>query len=207
MRAFAILTILAITMLPSASFGELVKGSRAYVQAERELMSVKKQLTQDQAEVDDFSALLVEMDELRMPRALLHDFWPVNTNVRRAMLREQEQAKFRLEAAKTETKHAPAKARPTQKASMGTAMDKSVDGDSDADREKPAMSATERFERMDAIIRETDGLQRVLANGDDGVAGRYRFLLGEFLQLMRDDVEDTEQHIREDEKQLYGYNR
>ena len=42
---------------------------------------------------------------------------------------------------------------------------------------------------MKAIIMESDGLQRIMAAGEMDVLTRYRHLLGEFLELMRGDME------------------
>ena len=51
------------------------------------------------------------------------------------------------------------------------------------------LSRPELATKMKAIIMESDGLQRMMASGEMDALTRYRHLLGEFLELMRADVE------------------
>ena len=51
-------------------------------------------------------------------------------------------------------------------------------------------------DRMEAVMRESHGLQYVIADGDMDVYPRYRHLLGEFCQFLQDKEKAATNEIR-----------
>lgn len=183
MRCFRVLIIISTMSFatPAILPAQTVKGGRAYTKA-------KKQLAREKKELQDFATLLAEMDNIRVPRHM-RDFWAVNANVRSAMKHEFDQANKKLEQKRAagqvdrpETRTQAARTTPTSY--LDAVGDWQVE-----DKDNPvSLSTAELTERMKAIIQESQGLERVLAAGEMDVMERYRFLLGEFLGLMEDEV-------------------
>jgi hypothetical protein len=135
--------------LPTLVHADTVKGGREYMIEQREIMKAKKQMVNDEREVEEFTNYLVEIDQLRLPRRF-DDFWPMNRDVRVAMSRECEQS---------------------------------------------------ANERLKSVMLESQGLQYIVADGDMDAYRRYRHLLGEFLPLMREDLETVAEEIRHRESE------
>lgn len=153
-RHLAVLAAFATVglLLPSAISAENIKGGREYVRQQREIQQLKKQLAADEKEIHEFEQLLEEIDSLSLPRRI-DDFWAINEDARKAMIRERDE------------------------------FDDEDAADSDC------------FGRMNLIIKESHGLQRVMAAGDMDVFPRYRHLLEEFLGLMQENLESSRGEI------------
>ena len=185
------LSALILTLAAAPSAAEVVKGSREYVRLQKELRNEKKELMQDRQEVAEFSSLLREMETVD-PAESKRYYWRLNAQARAVMDREYNQTSGR---AAVQRKEKP----PTQSASVPGALEAL-----EVPREglpSPTLSNT-RANRMKMILRESDGLQHAMANGDSDTRARYHHLLAEFLGLMRAEVDDVTEDIAEREALL-----
>ena len=174
LKLFVLIAAIGVTATSLVEAG--VKSGREHRKEQRDILEIKKQLVIEEREADAFAKLVAEMNSLHMP-SRFSDFWKVNKDIRHAMKREYEQLETRI-APKTsgDSEQTP----EVQRASHGVGMPGAP---------SPEFEAAARLRRMKAVMVESGGLQQSIALGDmDGVP-RYRHLIGDFLGLMREDIE------------------
>lgn len=186
--------LLCLAALPATAF----KGSRAYVEKQREIARAKKQLVVERQDVEEFEKLLESLDALRLPDEM-EWFWHLNEGLRKAMEHEYAEITMRVVSGQGVAEGAPDASQPrTMKAESATPPVAQPEAEAG-----PAPSSLEdRAARMDRIIVESQGLERALSNGDTDVMPRYRHLLGEFSSVMREDIEATAKELKEQERAL-----
>lgn len=187
-RLATVMSLAIIIMTPQSLFAADAKAGRAYVQQKRELHKEKKRLVVRQHEVRDFGKLIGEMEALRMPRRL-QDFAQINENIHRVMKRQHKTVVKRMNS---ERETAPStNRRNVQTAQLGSFEALASDAAREHDGEDAKSPLVKRMARMNQIIKETRGLQHVIASGETDVLPRYHHLLHEFHELMRVDVNEV----------------
>lgn len=186
MRCVRVLALVVLTIflaVPIASSARTIKGGREYTKA-------KKQIVRDKRDVRDFATLLAEMDALRIPRQM-RGFWAVNANLRSAMKHEYQAASKKIENDPGDGDVTNNKKPQSAETSVSPPnyLDAAGDWAAKPGKDTVHLSRPELATKMKAIIMESDGLQRMMASGEMDALTRYRHLLGEFLELMRADVE------------------
>lgn len=152
-----------------------VKG-RAYVQRERQIVKMTKEMVQEQREADAFRNLLKELDSVDLSESS-RDFWRLARDVKDAMVEEVRQGQERLRKEGVQVQEA------------GLSGNSSVDTDTD---ESPL---AKRVKRMEMIVLETDGLRNPVAMSDPTSIARYRYLVGEFHSLLQADIDERQAEI------------
>jgi hypothetical protein len=196
------ITIAALVLLPQFAVAKGVQGGRAYIERQREIDQRKKQLGVEEQELRDFEKLVKQVDALQLPeeakalQKLSHKIRGVLNDVHKQSLKRLAQ----VQASDAHASTSSPSARPKKVATQRAGTSSVPDGESDLD--EPLRSMTRRVDRMGAIIREVQGLDHWIANGETDVAPRYRHLLGEFVELMRDANTEIATAIERDEKDL-----
>jgi hypothetical protein len=152
-----------------------IKG-RAYVQRERQIVKMTKEMVQEQREADEFKELLLELDSVDLSEST-RDFWRLAHDVKDAMVEQVRQGHERLRKEGAGVQEA------------GLSGDPSVDTDAN---ENPL---AKRVKRMEMIVLETDGLRNPVAMSDRTSIARYRYLVGEFHSLLQAEVDERQAEI------------
>jgi hypothetical protein len=135
---------------------------RAYIEMERKIVKMTKQMVEEEREVKAFGKLLEEMDAADTSEST-RGFWQVAQRVSEAMQRELDQGLERLEK------------------EDGADVLKTIEAPDTSAADSPMLK---RLRRMRAIVTESDGLRSPLAMADPATMTRYRALAGEFQELM-----------------------
>ncbi len=162
---------LACAALPAYAQG------RAYVEMGRTIVKMTKLMVVEEDEVKAFKKLLKELDAADTSESL-REFWMTARKVSDAMKREVEQGQENL---KKET------------GDKETKVEELSDADTPDEDESPL---AQRVQRMHMIVRETDGLRSPSGMADPSALARYRLLVGEFHDLLVDDVDAMKAEIK-----------
>lgn len=152
---------------------------REYVERERQIVKMTKQMVQQSRDAQAFRELLLELDSIDL-EVTPGDFWQVAREVKSAMTRAIQESHERLRRQGLVVQNASA------------ADNATFDPDDRAENENPL---TRRVGRMEMIMRETDGLRDPQIMVDASVIARYRVLVGEFHSLMQADVDELQAEI------------
>lgn len=167
MRGIATAAVFLIVTLvsPLAIHARGVQNGREYTKRQREIDQQRKQIAVQERHVQDFEKMLVQLDAQQIPEDM-EEFTSLLAKVRVTMEHDYRDA---------------------VKRTMGS------DGDVQEAASSPApphedTNVSPPVERMSAIIREAEGLEHWLLTGDPDVRPRHRHLLGEFAEILRNDV-------------------
>jgi hypothetical protein len=160
----------------AATAADAVQG-RAYVEREKQIYKLAKAVDVKAEEVKAFGDLLRELDDCDLEESS-RDFWRTARSVKDAMDEQLRQARAQLK-----------KELPVQQA--GVSDTASLDMSEDA-VETPL---SKRVHRMEMILRETEGLRNPMSMNDESVINRYRLLVGEYHELLKEDVADMRAEI------------
>jgi hypothetical protein len=152
---------------------------REYVERERQIVKLTKQMVQRSGDVQAFRDLLLELDSIDLegsPR----DFWQTTRELKSAM------------AGAIQERHARLRRQGIVVQSAGAADNANFDLDDGAENENPL---ARRVGRMEMIMRETNGLRDPQVIIDSSVIARYRLLVGEFHSLIQTDVDELQAEI------------
>jgi hypothetical protein len=152
---------------------------REYVERERQIVKMTKQMVQQSRDAQAFRELLLELDSIDLKESM-RDFWRTAREVKSAMARAIQQGHERLQRQGSVVQ------------SAGSA-DKTTPDLNDGTRNENPLAL--RIGRMEMIVRESDGLRDSLMMNNPSVIARYRLLTGEFYSLMQADVDESQARI------------
>ncbi len=152
--------------------------------------TIEERLTRDRSEVRQFAILVREMKELNMPREKF-DFWQINSELQTATKREYEQVR----ECWGDIEEKGARSLPPDVQVGHSLGEPNFPEMSEDHPNRPRSTPAERVVRMGRIIRESKGLAQYMATDEFDVLDRYHFLMQEFLELMRDDIQQLERVI------------
>jgi hypothetical protein len=152
---------------------------RAYVERERQIVKLTKQMVQQSRDADAYHELLLKLDSIDLKEST-RDFWRAAREMKSAMARAIRQGRERLQRQGIVVPSASA------------ADNATLDLDDDTKNENPL---ARRVGRMEIIMRETDGLRAPQMVNEPSVIARYRLLVGEFHSLMQADVDELQAEI------------
>lgn len=152
---------------------------RAYVERERQIDKLTKQLVQQSRDARAYRELLLELDSIDLEESM-RDFWRTAREMEYAMASAIRQGRERLQRQGIVVPNASAADNATLDLGDGT---------------KNENPLARRVGRMEMIMRETDGLHNPQLMNDPSVIARYRFLVGEFCSLMQAGVDESQAEI------------
>ena len=152
---------------------------RAYVERERQIDKLTKQMVQQSRDARAYHELLLELDSLDLGEST-RDFWRTAHEMEYAMAGAIRQARERLQREGIVVPNASA------------ADNAALDLDDGTNNENPL---ARRVGRMEMIMRETGGLHDPQMMNDPSVIARYRLLVGEFCSIMQADVDELQAEI------------
>ncbi len=203
----ALIIIIAATafIVPSVLSAQALRNAKESLSNERQIAVDKVQLARDQKETEEFETLLAEMDALSLPEAI-DDFRKLNARLRLAMQREYGQASGKVVRTDREVRESRREAAAERREARRTGdvrdrMQARDDRRDLRDDRRDRASAESRAARMGAIIEETGRLRAVVNDGDVQAISQNRELMGEFLQLLRSDLEADRTELREDRRE------
>lgn len=147
---------------------------RAYVERERQIDKLTKQMVQQSRDAHAYRELLLELDSIDLEEST-RGFWRTAREMKSAMIRAIRQGRERL------------RRQGIVVPSASAADNATLDLDDGTKKENPL---ARRVGRMEMIVRETDGLHDPQMMNDSSVIARYRLLVGEFCSLMQADVDE-----------------
>jgi len=165
----------------STSTAAAVRG-REYIETERRIVTLTKQMVGEQRDVEAFGNLVEELDAT-FAEGSTRSFWQVARRVSESMKHEVAENQKRL-ARETMSTPKP----DTQKAG---AIDVAPAGASP----DGGLPLARRTHKMQSIVRETEGLRKSLQFNDPSVIARYRHLVGEFQALLEADIAEMKGEI------------
>jgi len=149
---------------------------RAYVQRERQIVKLTKEMVQEQREADAFKDLLKQLDSVDLSESS-RDFWRLAHDVKDAMVEEVRQGQERL-----------------RKEGAGV-QEAGLSGSASSDADTNENPLAKRVKRMEMIVLETEGLRNPVAMSDPTSIARYRYLVGEFHSLLQAEVDEFQAEI------------
>jgi hypothetical protein len=152
---------------------------REYVERERQIVKMTKQMVQQSRDAQAYRELLLELDAIDLEEST-RDFWHTAREVKSAMAKAIQEGHERLRRQGIVVQSASA------------ADNATLDLDDGTENENPL---ARRVGRMEMIMRETDGLRDPQMMNDSSVIARYRLLVGEFHSLMQTDVDELQAEI------------
>jgi hypothetical protein len=152
---------------------------REYVERERQIVKMTKQMVQQSRDAHAYHELLLELDSIDLEETT-RDFWRTAREVKSAMARAIQQGHKRLQRQGIVVPSASA------------ADNATLDLDDGTENENPL---ARRVGRMEMIMRESDGLRNPQMMNDPSVIARYRLLAAEFHSLMQADVDELQAEI------------
>lgn len=152
---------------------------RAYVERERQIVKMTKQMVQQSRDANAYHELLLELDSIDLEEST-RDFWRTAHEMKSAMATAIRQGRERFQRQGIVVPSASAADNATLDLDDGT---------------KNENSLARRVGRMEMIMRETDGLRNPQMMNDPSVIARYRLLVGEFHSLMQADVDELQAEI------------
>jgi hypothetical protein len=170
--------LLIVMQIAIASPAYSVHG-RAYIERERQIVKMTKQMIQQSRDVNAYRELLLELDSIDLEEST-RDFWRTAHAVKDAMAEEIRQGHERLHR----------QVIVVQSASVADIAN--LDLDDGTENESPL---ARRVGRMEMIMRETDNLRDPNMMNDPSVIARYRLLVGEFHSLMQAEVDELQIEI------------
>jgi hypothetical protein len=156
-----------------------VKG-RAYVENERRIVKLTKEMVREDKETQAFRDLIKELDSIDLEEST-RDFWRTAHAVKDAMAEEIRQGRERL-----------VKEGYYDAQQAGTEGLDASQGVSAPPTDNPL---ARRVDRMEMIVLETDGLRNPAGMNDQAVLVRYRVLVGEFHSLLQVEVDEMQAEI------------
>jgi hypothetical protein len=175
-----------------------VQGGREYVERQRQIEQRKKQLMVEEQDLRNFETLIKHVDALRLPedaKTLLK----LSGEIGRSMDAAHAQALKRLAQERSNASSTASNSRENA-ARQRAATNSLPEVQKNADDHVSSM--TRRVDRMGVIIREVRGLEHWMASGETEVTPRYRHLLHEFADLMREANAAMAAAIAKEEKDL-----
>ncbi|MHC4060177.1 MAG: hypothetical protein ACYSR6_01015 [Planctomycetota bacterium] len=152
---------------------------REYVERERRIVKLTKQMVQRNSDAQAYRELLLELDSIGLEETP-GDFWHMAREMKSAMTVAIQERHKRLRRQGIVVQSASA------------ADNAPYDLDDGAENENPLVR---RVGRMEMIMLETDGLCDPQMMNDSTVFARYRLLVGEFHSLMQADVDELQAEI------------
>jgi hypothetical protein len=178
MKAYIAFSLIGL-QLAIAAPAFAVEG-RAYVETERKIVRMTKQMVADNRETGAFADLLKELDAIDLSEST-RDFWRLAHEVKDAMAEEVRQGRVRIEKEGASQQQADASGAVQPNPGAGS---------------NPTEDAlSKRIHRMEMIVLETEGLRNPLSMSEESVIVRYRHLVGEFHSLLQADVDETRAEI------------
>lgn len=154
MKSIVIPALVGLTLCYSIGTTDAAVRGREYVETERKIVKLTKEMVIEEREVDVFGNLVEDLDAT-FAQGSTQLFWQVAKNLSASMKKELRQMRSN---------------------STDTAL-------------------ALRIDRMQLIVRETDGLRESLQFNDPSVIARYRHLTGEFMSLLDEDLASRKRQI------------
>lgn len=154
--------LIGLLLLVAAAAAAYAMQGRAYVQRQRQIEKMTKDMVTHEDEVKSFAKLLDELDHCDMSEST-RDYWHTAQSVKAAMEEQLHEAREELK-----------KEAPVQQAQVGDSASMSAATDS------TATSLATCVHRMEMIYRESEGLRNSFSLNDPSVIKRYRLLAGRF---------------------------
>jgi hypothetical protein len=163
----------------AASAAQAVQG-RAYIQREREIVKMTKQMVAVNDEVKAFGRLLENLDDCDLSESS-RDFWMTARDIKTAMEVEIAQTRQNLSKEDAHAREKQVRSAVQQAEMMGSAPLDSSDQESLSPLER-------RLREMELTYREAEGLRNPMSMHEESVIKRYRVVVGHFHELMQQEV-------------------
>jgi hypothetical protein len=170
----------------AASAAHAVQG-RAYVEREREIVKMTKQMVAVNDEVKAFGKLLEDLDDCDLSESS-RDFWMTARDIKTAMEIEIAQARENLSKEDAQAREKQVRSAVQQAEMMETAPLDSSD-------QEALSPQARRLQEMELTYREAEGLRNPMSMHEESVIKRYRVVVGHFHELMQQEVTDMQSEI------------
>jgi len=184
--ALAVVALLVTDMARNASVASV---------NDREFIMDKHEVTTDHKELAEFKRLLVAIDDA-LRKDAVERYVTLNVRLQTVMQRELEQTRTRVSNMPGRSHGIPVDLMraSTMDDAFGSAGAPTA---GDRDRERRRRAAIKRIQKMEKLLQSVGELEYGLQRGDGRSTTRNAALLDQFLKLMREDIADIEEEIRE----------